>query len=227
MALEKGLVKVDVSKLDEGIHVSSENVVMRGSRLILRGRNLREIPHQTQVDIIAYFENGVQFMWGTVTLSIPTQLNVEILSVSGKREERRRNLKVRTSFDARVAAMYSLGDKRRRMSMDVDVRVRDLSLGGAGFFCDHPFFRRQVLLLDMGFLRKGLIVTFQILRKDRIVGEAGENGIVIPMIDYRFRYGGRILRVNAEQERIICEYVFKVQISEHQRRKDLEEALKP
>jgi hypothetical protein len=226
MAIGKRIVKADVSKLDEGIHVSSENVTMEDGRLILRGRNLKELPHQTPVDIIVYFEDGIQFMWGAVTLSVAKQLNVEILSTTSKKEERRRNLKVRTSFDARVTAMYSLGSKRRKMNTDVVIRVRDLSLGGVGFFCDHPFFRRQRIRIDMGFLKRGFVVDFQILRKDKIQRDMAGDDLFLPIIDYRFRYGGRISRLSAEQERLICEYVFKVQIAEHQKRKEAPEELR-
>jgi hypothetical protein len=221
MAIAKRIVKVDISKLDAGLHVSAENVAIEPSRLILRGAGFMDIPHRTPVDIIVYYEDGIQFFFGEVTLSLPTQINVEILSVVSDKKERRRSLKVRTSFDARGLRMFSMTGKRD-IRIDVPIRVRDLSVGGIGFFCNHPFFRRQRIILDIGYLKKDFKVGFQILRKERIEPHMVD-GIEISTIGFKFRYGGIMLQITAEQERLITEYVFKVQLSEYQRRKETDE----
>ncbi|MDR2089995.1 MAG: hypothetical protein LBP73_11665 [Clostridiales Family XIII bacterium] len=221
MAIAKRIVKVDISKLDAGLHVSAENVAIEPSRLILRGVGFTNIPHRTPVDIIVYYEDGIQFFFGEVTLSLSTQINVEILSVVSDKKERRRSLKVRTSFDARGLRMFSLTGKRS-MRINVPIRVRDLSMGGIGFFCNHPFFRRQRIILDMSYLKDDFKVGFQILRKERIEAHM-VGGVDISKIGFKFRYGGILLQITAEQERLITEYVFKVQLSEHQRRKETNE----
>jgi hypothetical protein len=220
MALAKRIVKVDISKLDEGFHASAENVTTEPDRLILRGAGFMNIPHRTPVDIIVYYEDGIQFFFGEVTLSLPKQINVEILSVVSDKKERRRSLKVRTSFDATAFRMYSLTGKRF-MRIDVPIRVRDLSMGGIGFFCNHPFFRKQKLFLDMSHLQNGFKVEFQILRKEKVEAHMVD-GIELSKIGFKFRYGGCILRITAEQERRITEYVFKVQLAERQKRKDVD-----
>ncbi|MDR3294353.1 MAG: PilZ domain-containing protein [Clostridiales Family XIII bacterium] len=219
MAFADKIIKIDVSKQDEGVFASSEDVTLEDNRLILRGRTFGEIPHHTQVDVIAYFEDGLQFMLGVVTLSMAKQINVEIISVADQKQERRRNFKVRTSFDAKVNGMCSLGEKCRKMQMDVPIRVRDLSMGGIGFFCNHTFFRKQRIWLDLSYLKEGFVAEFQILRKERIpaIIAADETS---PAARYKFRYGGRILKITAEQERLVCEYVFKVQLSDYHRRKE-------
>jgi hypothetical protein len=218
MAIAKRIVKVDISKLDEGLHASAENVTIEPERLIMRGTDFMDIPHRTPVDIIVYYEDGIQFFFGEVTLSLPIQINVEILSVVSDKQERRRSLKVRTSFDATAFRMFSVAGSRS-MRIDVPIRVRDLSMGGIGFFCNHPFFRRQKLFLDLSWLKIGLKVEFQILRKEKIEAHMVD-GVEISKIGFKFRYGGRILQVTAEQERLITEYVFKVQLAERQKRKD-------
>jgi hypothetical protein len=218
MAIAKRIVKIDISKIDEGLHASAENVTIEPDRLIMRGVDFMDIPHRTPVDIIVYYEDGIQFFFGEVTLSLPTQINIEIVSVVSDKTERRRSLKVRTSFDANAIRMFSMTG-RRRMRIDVPIRVRDLSVGGVGFFCNHPFFRRQKLIFDMDYLKNGLKVEFLILRKEKIEAHMVD-GVEISKIGFKFRYGGRILQITAEQERLITEYVFKVQLSEHQKRKD-------
>jgi c-di-GMP-binding flagellar brake protein YcgR len=64
-------------------------------------------------------------------------------------------------------------------------------------------------------------VEFQILRKEKIEAHMVD-GVEISKIGFKFRYGGRILRITAEQERLITEYVFKVQLAERQKRKDVD-----
>jgi hypothetical protein len=220
MAIAKRIVKVDISKLDEGLYASAEDVTREPNRLILRGAGFMDIPHRTPVEIIVYYEDGIQFFFGEVTLSLPKQVNVEILSVVSDKKERRRSLKVRTSFDAKVLCMFSVAGNKS-MYVDVPVRVRDLSMGGIGFFCNHPFFRRQRLVLDMSYLKKGFKVEFQILRKERIEAHMVD-GVEISKIGFKFRYGGSIVRITTEQERLITEYVFKVQLAEHLKRKDID-----
>jgi hypothetical protein len=220
MAIAKRIVKVDISKLDEGLLVSAENVTAATNRLILRGAGFVNIPHRTPVDIIVYYEDGIQFFSGEVTLSLPMQINVEILSVVSDKRERRRSLKVRTSFDSRAIRMFSMNGSRC-MRIDVPIRVRDLSVGGIGFFCNHPFFRRQRLVLDVGFLKNDMKIGFQILRKERVEAHMVD-GIEISKIGFKFRYGGCMSQITAEQERLIMEYVFKTQLAEYRKRKDVD-----
>jgi c-di-GMP-binding flagellar brake protein YcgR len=100
--------------------------------------------------------------------------------------------------------------------------VRDLSAGGVGFFCNHPFFRKQKLILDLSYLKSGFKMEFQILRKEKIEAHM-VGGVELSRIGFKFRYGGRILQLTTEQERLITEYVFKVQLSEYQKRRDADE----
>jgi hypothetical protein len=220
MAVAKRIVKVDISKFDEGLHASAENVTIEPSRMIMRGAGFMNIPHRTPVDIIVYYEDGIQFFFGEVTLALSTQINIDIISVVSDKKERRRSLKVRTSFDAEVLRMFSMSG-RRYMRMAVPIRIRDLSMGGIGFFCNHPFFRKQKLILDMSYLKSGFKVEFQILRKEKIEAHMVD-GVEVATIGFKFRYGGIMSQITAEQERLITEYVFKVQLLEHQRRKDAE-----
>ena len=217
MAIERALVKVDLVNVDEGISISSERAQFSAYRLIMyaiQGNEFPILPHQTQVDMIAYYEDGIKLMWGEVSLSLPGQINVEVLSNSGKKQERRKNLKVRTSFDAKVLAVESMGRRKRRMKVKSDIRVRDLSLGGVGFFSDSLFFRNQVIALDLSYLKPGFVVDFQVLRREKNIGYGGYPP------GFKYKYGGRVLRLTGEEERMVCEYVFKVQITDYNRRKE-------
>ena len=216
MAIEKALVKLELINVDEGVRISSEQTKISAYRLILYpsiAEMFPIIPHQTQVDIIAYYEDGIQMMWGEISLSLPEQINVEVLSSAGERQERRKNLKVRTSFDAKVVAMKSLGKRKRRMRTNANIRVRDLSLGGVGFFSDSLFFRNQMISIDLSYLKPGFIVEFLVLRREKIIGYGFAPS-------FRYKYGGMVLKLSGEQERMVCEYVYKVQITDYLRRKE-------
>ncbi|MCL2164986.1 MAG: PilZ domain-containing protein [Oscillospiraceae bacterium] len=217
MAIEMALVKVDLINADEGISISSERVQFSAYRLILyamQGEALPILPHQTQVDIVAYYEDGVKLMWGEVSISLPGQINIEVLSNSGEKQERRRNVKVRTSFDAKVSAIESMGRRKRRINVKSDIRVRDLSLGGVGFFSDSMFLKNQIIVLDLSYLKSGFLADFQVLRREKNTGYGGYSP------GFKYKYGGRVLKLTGEEERMVCEYVYKVQITDYHRRKE-------
>ena len=216
MAVERALVKVDLINNEEGIIVSSERAQFSSYRLILNqkpGTLFPILPHQTHVDIVAYFEDGIQLMWGEVSLSLPDRINVEVTSRSGEKQERRKNLKVRASFDAKVRAMWSMGRRKVRVRLGADIHVRDISMGGLGFFSDSRFFRNQRIELDLSYLKPGFKVEFQILRKEKNLNYSG-----FPL-GFKYRYGGKFLKLRAEEERLVCEYVFRIQLQDYQRRK--------
>jgi hypothetical protein len=219
MAIAKRIVKVDISKFDDGLYASAENVIFRSDRLIMRGANFMSIPHRTFVNVIVYYEDGIQLFSGIVTLAIPTQINIEIQSIASDKWDRRQSFKIRTPFDAKVVRMYSVTG-RGFMNVDVPIRVRDLSVGGLGFFCNHPFFKKQKLVLDMSYLRSGFKAEFHILRKER----AGACAADAEIFDagFKFRYGGTISNITPMQECVITKHLFKVQLLEYHRRKDAE-----
>jgi hypothetical protein len=86
-------------------------------------------------------------------------------------------------------------------------------MGGLGFYSDKHFLRNQQLELDLNYLKPGFKVDFQVLRKEKNPNYSG-----FPL-GFKYKYGGKFLKLNAEEERLVCEYVFRVQLVDHQKRK--------
>jgi hypothetical protein len=223
MAAEKRIVKVDISNSEKGLRVIAENASMEQEpeRLVIRGFGFEDIAHQTPVNAIVYFEDGVQLFSGEVTLSMASQINVRIVAALSEKRERRSSVKIKTSFDAWAVRMSSVTG-RGSMKINVPLRVRDLSAGGVGFFCDHPFFRKQSLLLDMSYLGENFKLDFRILRKERAKAHMFDSVEERRNVRFKYRYGGCISNITDEQERLIMEHVFRIQVLERAKRIEAE-----
>lgn len=205
--------KIDVYNDNEDIIISSSIIHSSVDRITLLGDDFELINHKTKVRLLGYLEDGVVLMNGRVTLSTNTQLNLEILELDIKKE-RRKFLKVRINFKANLLKSYSLGKSKKSMRINEVIRVRDISLGGIGFYSNNTYLKNQKLLIDLSHIRTNFIVEAIVLRKDFNNFRLG----------YRYRYGCSLINIQNEQQRILCEYVFKVQIETHKKlmKKDLD-----
>ena len=95
------------------------------------------------------------------------------------------------------------------MSINESIETRDLSLGGICFYSNRTFFTDQRLLIDfhLHHLKSNFIAEAIVLRR---VHEKQKNG-------FRYKYGCRFINLDNEHQRILCEYVFRVQIENHRR----------
>lgn len=221
LSVQDDFVKVDITNYVKGIYISADTAVRDGDKLIMKGTDLELVPHHTEVDIVGYFEDGLLFMKGVVSLSLPTQINIDIFNASSEKEERRNHLKVHTAFETQVVKVFSMGENRRYMRTNIPIKIRDLSLGGIGFYSNHPFFKKQRLQVNLDYLMPGFVAEFQVLRREKVVQRPDTKEK--DRIDSKYRYGGRMLRLSAEQERIVCEYVFKVQLDDYHKQQALKE----
>ena len=108
MAKKLKFKKVDVIDRDEKLLASSEEVSFSDNRITLHGYDFPVIDHDTRVKILGYFEDGIMPMNGKITLSIETQMNLEIIKSDGK-HDRRAYLKVQTDMKAAIKRTYSTG----------------------------------------------------------------------------------------------------------------------
>ena len=214
MAAKNDFIKINIYYPEDQTTVSSTKINFMGERAILLGDDFNLIPHQSAVDVVGYLHDGVVLMSGKITLSTSSQLNFDIIKTDGK-QERRNSLKVRVQLRTGLLKAFSMGRRSRPYAVNETIQTRDLSLGGVAFYANHIFFKKQKFCIDLNLLKPGFIAKAEILRK-----ETGpfNNG-------YRYKYGCRFLNISAEEERILCEFVFKTQIENHKKLTAMQEEL--
>ena len=201
--------KMEVADTLSEAFLTSYQVVQEGDRLFLRGEGFPGIDHRNEVDIIGYSEEGLRAMRGIVTLSIDTQLNVDVLAYGDERD-RRDHLKVRVNDRACIQRAFMKNRSEKGLIVDDEVRLRDISVGGLCFFSNRTYFVGQRLIIHLDAIRQDMVVEALILRKER---ERRRTGV-------RYRYACRFIQLNEMYQRVICEYVFRVQLEDHHREQE-------
>lgn len=198
--------KVSIYDEDFNVIVSAENISVNEGRLLLSGDGFPLIPHHTITEARGYTEDGVVPMKVEVTLSTEKQLNLDLIALS-EQEERRAYLKVRTNIQATLLRSYSLGSQNRPMWRGESIQLRDISVGGLGIYADTVLLKDQKILLQLDAVAPGFTGEAIVLRRKKI-GKGQQ---------FRYRYGCRFLKLSHEQERALCEFVFKTQIENHKK----------
>ncbi len=203
---QNSFIKMNVYYAEEEVTVSSSNINAMGDRIILMGEDFGLIPHQSVVEVVGYLQDGIVFMNAKVTLSTSSQLNFDIIKTDGK-QERRSYLKVKVYMHSKILRAFSLGKSAKPYAINESIQTRDISLGGVAFYSNRVLFKRQKIELDFNMLRPGFIAQAEVLRKERGPFRGG----------YRFKYGCRFLNISGEEERVLCEFVFRTQIENHRK----------
>ncbi len=180
------------------------------NRIQLHGRDFDCIDADTLVTAVGYMDDGILLMDAVVSISTRMQANIEIIKTHEK-QERRSSLKVRTSFKTRIIKVRINRPNAKIMYQNTDIETKDLSMGGIGFFSDRPFFKNQLVDILMNQVKAGMTLRARVLRRS----ELKDSG-------WRYRYGCSFVNLTPEDERAICEFVFKAQLIEYQRLKELE-----
>ncbi len=199
-------IKMDVFYAEEEVTVSSSSISAMGDRIILMGEDFGLIPHQSVVEAVGYLQDGIVFMKAKVTLSTRSQLNFNIIKTDDK-QERRSFLKVKVLMNTKLLRAFSLGRNSKAFALNEPIQTRDISLGGIGFYCNRVLFKKQKVEIDFNMLRPGFIAQAEVLRKERGPFRGG----------YRFKYGCRFMNISGEEERVLCEFVFRTQIENHRK----------
>jgi len=208
--LEQNLkfVKINImyggDKEENNVVISSMNVNADGERIFINGEDFGLIPHHSVVDAVGYFEDGLVIMSGKVSLSTESQINLNIIKTDDKKN-RRKFIRVKLYKKTRLVKAYFLGQIKKSYFIDELIETRDVNLGGIGFYSNKRLLEKQKISLDFGFLKTGFEVEAEILRIEK--GSFGSG--------YKYKYGCTFLNKNNEEERMICEYVFRVQIENH------------
>ena len=202
---DNSFIKMSVFFAEDQITVSSGMIRSQGDKFIMMGEDFDLIPHQSAVDVVGYRQDGIVFMSGRVTLSTKSQINFDIVRLADK-QERRMYLKVKVHLKTRLLRAFSMGRSRRSYAINEMIQVRDLSIGGIGFYSSSVFLKKQKVTINFNELKPGFTAVAEILRRETGPFRGG----------YRFKYGCRLLNISGEEERVLCEYVFRTQLKNRQ-----------
>lgn len=184
-----------------------------GDRLILHGEEFMLVDRNSDVKLLAYCDDGVIDMAGRVTMSIPTQVNIDITAV-GKANDRRDFLKVKTDDEGLIISFYMPGTNKKKFSAKDNVKFRDISAGGICFYSNKVYFAGQRLRIDLYSVADRLEVDAIILRKKK----------ESYLREYKYRYACKFVNIDPISERKLFEYSFRTEIENH--RKEQEKDLK-
>lgn len=189
---------------ENDVSISSTIVNADGERLFITGEGFGLIPHHSNVDVVGYFEDGLVVMSAEVSLSTDSQVNLNIIKTENI-ENRRKYIRVKLFKKTNLIKAYSLGKNNKSYLINELIETRDVNLGGIGFYSNKRLFKNQKIRVDFDFLKPGFEAYAEILRIEKGWFSSG----------YKYKYGCTFLNKNNEDERTICEYVFKVQIENH------------
>lgn len=194
---------------EKEIIISSTSLTAEGDRFILRGEGFPLVKHRSLVDVVQFFEDGFVEGEGEISLSTESQLNVRILKEDEK-QNRRKYIRVKVQDRIRLIRAYSLVSGRRSYVIDEEAQAEDMNIGGVCFRSNRVFLKKQKIDIGFEFLKGFRVVTAEVLRIRKAEPGSG----------HRYRYGCRFLELDQEQERSVCEYVFKVQIESSRKKKE-------
>jgi c-di-GMP-binding flagellar brake protein YcgR len=197
--------KVDIYDNEDNIVLSSNQVTYNEDRLTLFGDFNILLKHGERVNATGFSEDGFLVFNGVVTLSVQSQLNLADIQY-GEKMDRRNFLKVKASFNGVLLMGYELVNGKKTLLTDEVVKVRDISIGGIGFYFKKPLIKRQKILIRLDDIKQGFTTEAIVLRKEKMKHDY-----------YRYRYGCRFLDLDNVQQSILCKYVFKIQIERRRR----------
>lgn len=187
--------------------LSSSHMNILDGRITLHGKGFPLIAHKTIVNATGYQKDGIVNFMGKITLSTEAQLNMEIVDFKAK-HNRRAYLKVRTDLRTTVLYVYSLGRQKRIFPLKEAIELRDISLGGIGFYSNRKYFKKQQIVVDFNELKKDFQATAIVLRR---TDEEKKRG-------FKYKYGCMFIGLKTEEQRVLLEYVFKKEIENHKRK---------
>lgn len=185
------------------IPVVTNNVTGQSeTMLIVKGRDIPEIEHNSEISVITYMRSGERVKYpGFVSLSTEFQLNVLLRTARAQvMEERRRYYKVEADIRCIINAIER-GGERIAMTKPATAKIKDMNIGGVFLcFCDEDLRKEDQLLLNMELGDKRVDVAAEIIRVQ--FNAAGD-----PM-----GYGCRFLNVPPSLEETFARFVFNVQL---------------
>lgn len=179
-------------------HMTGQSETM----LIVKGRDIPEIEHNSEISVITYMRSGERVKYpGFVSLSTEYQLNVLLrIARAQVMEERRRYYKVEADIRCIINSIER-GGERIALAKPATAKIKDLNIGGVFLcFCDEDLQKEDKLLLNMELGDRRVDVAAEIIRVQ--FNAAGDPT----------GYGCRFLNVPPSLEELFARFVFNVQL---------------
>ena len=179
------------------------------SILIIKGSSLKELEHNSSVDVIATTKAGERIRYvGRVSMSMPKQLNISLSRPDETEvlQERRRYFKIKTHAKGR-ALFFMRGEESVRFEFPEEIEIMDINIGGIFMKCDGCTFEAEDLVcvdIDL-FVDYKLNAVVKVLRV-----QPDDNGGIKG-------YGCEFQGLTAAQEDYIGKYIYKVQSDQRQK----------
>lgn len=187
------------------ILLSASEIVIDTGRMILKGSDFKLLPHQVEVDGIAFMTDGIVPFKAIVTLSTDKQVNLDVTGAAAK-TDRRDALKVPTNAKESIIEVRSTGENRKHyLMLEDEIQLQNLSMGGIGFMSNRPYFKHQKVTIQLAMIRQDFVIEAEILRKTRRkMSLSGQN--------YKYSYGAKFICNSEAKNRMLVEHVFRLEM---------------
>lgn len=179
--------------------------------VMIKGRDLPELDHNKIVSLITTAKSGDRIKYtGAVTVSMETQLNVQLILSSDSKllEERRRYFKIKIS-EAGKALFYVRDEKNIRFDEPIPVKILDINVGGVFMACDPD--EIEFMVEDMICLEVYLFADYPLNAAVRVLRvQRDREGAIIG-------YGCEFRGLTAAQEDYIGRFIYRVQSEQRQK----------
>ncbi|MCH5199942.1 MAG: PilZ domain-containing protein [Oscillospiraceae bacterium] len=187
-------------------HVTGQSETM----LIIKGRDIPEVEHNTEISVITYMRSGERVKYpGFVSLSTEYQLNVLLRTARAQvMEERRRYYKVEADIRCVINTIERDG-KHIALDRPATAKISDMNIGGVFLcFCDEQLLQGDLLQMSLALEDKLVDVPAEIIRVQ--FNAAGDPT----------GYGCRFLKVPPSLEETFARFVFNVQLDNLKREEE-------
>lgn len=187
-------------------HVTGQSETM----LIIKGRDIPEVEHNTEISVITYMRSGERVKYpGFVSLSTEYQLNVLLRTARAQvMEERRRYYKVEADIRCVINTIEREG-KHIALDRPATAKISDMNIGGVFLcFCDEQLLQGDLLQMSLALEDKLVDVPAEIIRVQ--FNAAGDPT----------GYGCRFLKVPPSLEETFARFVFNVQLDNLKREEE-------
>lgn len=193
---------------EKGFVVPKNIMSEEDSIIMIKGRDLPELEHNTIVSVITTTKTNDRIRYsGAVAVSLDTQLNIKVLRANDTKllAERRRFYKIKIRESGK-ALFFVRDEKTVRFDEPISVEIHDINVGGVLLQCKYEFILDDLLCVEISlFDDYPLNAAVRIIRIQRDDEDKIEG------------YGCEFQGLTAAQEDYIGRYILKVQSEKRQR----------
>lgn len=213
MVNKEKIIKVEVIDTLGRLIISTKNIEFpkdffrfsSAEFLVLKSQKIRSAPIGEKVAVVVFYMNGTRIKYETVIdLATESQVNLHLPKDYTVMEERRNYFKTETNL-AGVIEYYTHGDEVITFDTPVQVRIKNINIGGVFMMSPFNFDIGDVVFLCI--ISEAIKISTIIIRR-QVNSETGETE----------GYGCKFEGATATQEESISRYIFECQLAARNKR---------